>query len=110
MEKSEYGSGWKKKIKVVETFCPGSYYKPGLKVHLSSRFVIRTGTKGFAPRLLSGADLSSRFVVGTVTKGPRRTGTKAAVSSWQFEPGLKVTFVPVQIVTGTKSSFSTSAY
>ena len=34
MEKSEDGSGWKKKIKVVETFNPGSYYKPGLKVHL----------------------------------------------------------------------------
>ena len=34
MEKSEDGSGWKKKIKVMETFCPGSSYKLGLKVHL----------------------------------------------------------------------------
>ena len=34
MEKSEDGSGWKKKIKVVESFSPDSYYKPGLKVHL----------------------------------------------------------------------------
>ena len=32
-QKSEDGSGWKKKIK-VETFNPGSYYKSGLNVHL----------------------------------------------------------------------------